>query len=291
MPDLQRPKFTKAAAMAALGLVAAGAFVAWRVEAAERPAGTFVGEHVTLRLVSAEPDAGGRLRSALLVGLDTGWKTYWIDPGDAGIPPAIDLSNSANIADAAVRYPAPSRFGDESVLSNGYLRPLAIALDLRERVPGETTQIRASVMLGICKDICIPVSADLAAEPERATAEDAAAVDAAFDALPRPSEADHGAFEAALSGDGKLLTVAAHVPSAAIVAGRDAAAELFVAGPQDWYFGRPAPARREGNRVTFDVPVLGRPRGAREAPLRVDAVLAFGSAAYETRGLEVSPRS
>src|SRR5690349_18182355 len=66
------------------------------------------GFHSSARLIS-----GGRQDAALLAGieitLDPGFKTYWRNPGDSGLPPRFDWSGSENVADVEIRYPAPYR--------------------------------------------------------------------------------------------------------------------------------------------------------------------------------------
>ena len=52
-----------------------------------------------------QADAEGRLNGMLDIELKPGWKTYWRDPGDAGVPPTIDVSASQNIVGARVRFP------------------------------------------------------------------------------------------------------------------------------------------------------------------------------------------
>jgi DsbC/DsbD-like thiol-disulfide interchange protein len=59
-----------------------------------------------IRLVTAgTPDAQGRIKGVLDIALDPGWKTYWRDPGDAGVPPQLDVSGSTNIAEAKLSFP------------------------------------------------------------------------------------------------------------------------------------------------------------------------------------------
>lgn len=274
--------------MLALGAMAAAGSGACVPQAAGIEGPAFSGDGVRLRLVSEQPDADGTLRAALLVELDPGWKTYWIDPGDAGMRPRIDLSGSRNIAGAVQRFPAPHRLDEDGLVSNVYSDPLAIALDLREAVPGESTEIRASVSLGVCKGVCIPVSAELVRKPEAATADDDADVEAAFAALPAAADADGGFLKAVLADGGKRLVASARMPAGASGEG-GGAADLFVAGPERWSFGGPAAVRRIGDTLAFTVPVLSRPREAGGAPLRIDAVLTLGTAAYQVQGLDVSP--
>src|ERR1700741_2164925 len=66
-----------------------------------------------VRLVTTgAPDESGVIAGVLQVDLKPGWKTYWRDPGDAGVPPTLDASGSDNVASVTVMWPAPERFPD-----------------------------------------------------------------------------------------------------------------------------------------------------------------------------------
>src|SRR5439155_1131118 len=43
------------------------------------------------------------------IGLDPGFKTYWRDPGESGLPPAFDWSRSENVAGLELWWPARDR--------------------------------------------------------------------------------------------------------------------------------------------------------------------------------------
>src|ERR1700712_2158489 len=67
--------------------------------------------HAAVRLL-----AGSRSGPVLLGGvafqLQPGWKTYWRNPGDSGVPPRFDFSKSENIEAVTVLWPAPTKFDD-----------------------------------------------------------------------------------------------------------------------------------------------------------------------------------
>src|SRR5450432_2293910 len=67
--------------------------------------------HSAVRLL-----AGSRGGAVLLGGiafqLQPGWKTYWRNPGDSGVPPRFDFSKSDNIEAVTVLWPAPMKFDD-----------------------------------------------------------------------------------------------------------------------------------------------------------------------------------
>ncbi len=59
---------------------------------------------------------GSRSGSVLLGGvamqLEQGWKTYWRNPGDSGVPARFDFSKSDNVEAVTVLWPAPTKFDD-----------------------------------------------------------------------------------------------------------------------------------------------------------------------------------
>jgi DsbC/DsbD-like thiol-disulfide interchange protein len=97
------------------------------------------------------------------IALEPGWKTYWRTPGDAGgLPPTFDWSKSANLAAAEVAFPAPHRFTDKSGSTIGYKDGVMLPVFLKPQDPGTPISLVVSLHYGICKDICIPVEAELA---------------------------------------------------------------------------------------------------------------------------------
>jgi DsbC/DsbD-like thiol-disulfide interchange protein len=266
---MRHPSAALAAALA-LPLSAAGPALA-------ADAASFRNEAVRLEMVmDAAPAAGEPLRGALLVDLQPGWTTYWRDPGEAGLAPALSFADGSG-APLAARWsqPAPLRLPEGDLFVNAYEGRTAFAVTF---VPSPRLPERVSVdlLIGVCREICVPVSARLEApvEPEPPLA-DRRAVRAAFAALPVPAAPGTVAVLPS-KGDGGALRV-----SAAPVG--DAPGELFVSSAPGWRFG---PARREdapdaAGRTVFAVPVTARPAGAPEnvLPERIDIVLASGDKA------------
>lgn len=206
-----------------------------------------------IRLVtSGNADASGRLEGVLEVALKPGWKTYWRDPGDSGVPPQLDISASTNISTATLSFPPPRRHDDGYGGWTGYDHPVALPIVFKLAAPDSPAGIHADVFLGMCETICIPVKATLKLDPASAAddAGDAAMVKAGFSALPGEAQADFGAK--ALPGSQDMLVVEATAP------GKPSAVDLFVAGEDGYMFG--PPSREEGaGKITFRVPVLSRP--------------------------------
>ena len=205
-----------------------------------------------VRLITTAPDSDGGIRGVLQIDLKSGWKTYWRDPGDAGVPPSIDVSASTNVGAATLDYPAPHRFDDGYSIWAGYKEPVSFPVTFAVPEPGKPSKIEADVFLGICETICIPVQTRFSIDPGTADdPADVAAVDAAVAALPGPEQPDFGVTMLAGNPD-EVLVEAAY-------AGDPDTVDFFLAGSDGYYFGPPKKLD-EGGRLTFSVPILDRPK-------------------------------
>jgi DsbC/DsbD-like thiol-disulfide interchange protein len=230
----------------------------------------------SVRLVtSGAPDDQGVLRGALQVELKPGWKTYWLDPGDAGVPPSLDVSVGSNVAAVDMALPAPRRFDDGVAKGAGYTEPVTFAVNFRLADPKTPATIDANVFLGVCKTICIPLKADLRVDPsaDADNADDAAIVQAAFDALPGPEQPDFGVT--VVAGGKDEVLVEAEFP------GEPDAVDFFLAGTDGYQFGPPE-RRAEGEQLLFSVPIVARPDKAPDKGGLTYTLVAAGGAVSGT---------
>ncbi|MEF2553111.1 protein-disulfide reductase DsbD domain-containing protein [Aurantimonas sp. A2-1-M11] len=244
------------------------------------PASSYASDQVNLRIVADAPGPGGTVRGAVLVDIAPGWHTYWLDPGASGIPPRIDFSGTQGLDATDLAFPAPLRFGEGLARANGYDRPLAIPFELSPQPGVSLDTVAASLAIGVCHEICIPVQAELAT---RAGAADVAQiVDAAFAALPAADGHLGRIRSATLPDGGDMLTV---VVETALDA---PSTDLFVLGPQGWYFDEPAPPVRNGDSLEFSVPVAGRPRGETGGPDAVEMVVTGAAGSFAAEAVPVA---
>jgi len=206
-----------------------------------------------VRLVTTgEPDAQGRLEGILDIHLDKGWKTYWRDPGDAGVPPSLEVTGSTNVTGAQLNFPAPQRHDDDFATWAGYNHSVALPIVFHVGNPGKPVKINAEIFLGICESICIPVHARLVLDPASNPDDsaDAAAVTTALKALPMPARP--GFDVDVVSSDENALLVQATLPAGT------AAADFFIAGGDGYSFATPKKIEKDG-KTQFSVEVLDRP--------------------------------
>ena len=158
---------------------------------------------VTLLPGRAEP-GGGRM-AGLMLDVAPEWKTYWRNPGAAGIPPQFDWSGSRNLASAEVFWPRPKFFESFGLTTLGYSGRVVFPVRLVPERPDRAIEIRLGLALGVCREICVlqETTVELRIEPG-APAVGAVLVAMAEAAVPRPG-AELGLTGAScrISGAGK----------------------------------------------------------------------------------------
>jgi suppressor for copper-sensitivity B len=181
------------------------------VQAAE--SNVFENPAVAARLISAEdgitPDAAS-VSLGLVLEYGEGWKGYWRTPGEVGLAPEVDWRDSSNLASAEILWPAPDRFEAFGIENFGYsgLVVLPIRATLKDR--GKPLQLRASVTLLTCSDVCVPHAFDLALDVPSGTGIDHVSADAIATFVARvPANADES--------DIRITTVAHDERSSALV--------------------------------------------------------------------------
>jgi DsbC/DsbD-like thiol-disulfide interchange protein len=143
------------AALAALPLVLPIAFTA----SAEVP-----GDMVRAEMLSGWRMENGAHMSALRLTLAPGWKTYWRAPGDGGIPPLFDWTGSGNLSGVTMSWPVPEVFYLNGMRSVGYAEAVIIPIEFRPTEDGAPIAVSGRIDIGVCEDICVPVSLVVAAD-------------------------------------------------------------------------------------------------------------------------------
>lgn len=104
----------------------------------------------------------GRRVAALKLVLEPGWKTYWRSPGDAGVPPLFDWSGSENLAGVTFHWPRPDVFESAGMRTLGYHDVMVLPFEARPVRADQPISLSATVDLGVCEDICVPVHLEIA---------------------------------------------------------------------------------------------------------------------------------
>jgi len=235
--------------------------------------------HSAVRLL-----AGSRSGAVLLGGiafqLDPGWKTYWRNPGDSGVPPRFDFSKSENIEAVTVLWPAPRKFDDGAGgHSLGYRDQIVLPLRIVAKHADKPVTLRADIDYAVCEKICIPVQAFAELPFTSVASTEDSTLFAALDSVPKPATiGDPNPLSIRdVKRDGKsTVLVDVVVPDTRAV-------NLFVEGPTpDWAL--PVPKLLEHSppgvkRFAFELE--GLPPGAKPEGAALKLTLVGGDRAYE----------
>ncbi len=210
-------------------------------------------EYATVHLHSGRAMEDGSRKAVLRVELKPGWKTYWRNPGDAGIPPHFDWEGSTNLKAVAIAWPTPVVFDTYGSRTIGYEERMVLPLLMTPVNTAEPIQIRLNFTYGICRDICIPAQQDIAMEIAPGAPEDGGYfLDRAAATAPI-SAAEGGliAHECKVEGAGKqrrfiaALSVERPMLSAPVIVAE---------GPDGVWFG-PVATRFQNGALTGEGPV------------------------------------
>jgi DsbC/DsbD-like thiol-disulfide interchange protein len=224
-----------------------------------------------VRLSALADSSRGRITALLEIEPAPGWKTYWRDPGDSGMPPQIDLSAAQNLKLLKIDYPVPEIGQDEAGRFIGYHQPVSLVLELAKPDPAKASTLSANVLVGFCKDICLPFQSTFNLpldDADRPQADEFMNIQMARAALPEAPSADFAVTKSGLSADraffdatiampGKEVPDIAVAPSSGVLLGRQT--EIVRGGVTDIrYPVSRLPRSLKGATVTLLVKSAGR---------------------------------
>lgn len=96
--------------------------------------------------------------------LEDGWHIYYKDPGDVGLPTEAQLTLPSGLSAGEFEYPAPTKIVLDDMTSLGYENEVLLASNIKAAQTlklGKKSAISAKISWALCKDECIPGSADL----------------------------------------------------------------------------------------------------------------------------------
>ena len=222
----------------------------------------------------------------LHLAIKSGWHVYWRNPGDSGLPTAIDWRLPPGFSAGNIRWPVPEHFVQSGIGNYGYagsadlLVPITVA---KQAVIGDTASLTADASWLACAEICIPGGASLslslpvAAGPVAPDPAAAALFAAVRRTLPLPAM-----FEtrfAASARDYRLL-----VPEEALAGLRDPTGTFF---PNDGSLIDHAAEPRSSRRSDGLEIVLEKGAATAAAPASLDGVLALRGKDGVERAFEI----
>ncbi len=133
---------------------------------AQQPAPRDPSPHSDVALVSdvASVQPGQSVTIALRLTLDAGWHTYWINPGDAGLPVKAAWTLPVGVTIGALQFPTPHLTPQPPLMSYGYEREVLVLAELHvpeNAAVGSSVQITGKADWLACADVCLPATGPL----------------------------------------------------------------------------------------------------------------------------------
>ena len=210
----------------------------------------------TARFVQGEFD-GEAHRAGLYIKLDPDWKTYWRNPGEAGIPPQISAVTSSNFQSLTIGFPLPKRYIDDSGEAIGYHDEVLFPLRLKPQDFTKPMQLKLEAFFGVCQQVCTPakINSELEFTPSSAPQPDAELITKWQARVPTVGII---AKSLMLSERSLVLDLAKPV------------ADIFVEGPDRYYFTKPD-FERESGKAWIDIKGLKNASDLKAVKLRITA--------------------
>ena len=200
----------------------------------------------------------GQIYSAgLYVKMMPDWKTYWRNPGVAGIPPSITAPTASNLASMEIDFPLPKRISNNGDEAFGYHDEVLFPLHLKPIDEGFPMSVHFSALFGVCQKVCLP-----------------AKLETILNFTPKsPPSADMDLIEQWQARVPKQGTIA----SAATIEGgvlklklMNTYDDIFIEGPEMYYFRAPD-FKSEAGSAFFKIDGLKTDSELKGANLRITA--------------------
>ncbi len=116
--------------------------------------------HVEVDLLAEKSavEPGKTLTVAVRERIDSGWHTYWINPGDSGEPTSIEWNLPAGFSAGAIQWPLPHVIPVGPLAEYGYDDEVVLLTEIQvpEKIDGDSVTLGAKVSYLVCREICIP---------------------------------------------------------------------------------------------------------------------------------------
>ncbi len=130
--------------------------------------GPVKGQHVTVEMISAGPEiaAGGTQTLGFVFTLEDKWHIYWKNAGFAGFPPSVKWKLPKEVKAGELLFAAPSRLPFQGLTDYGYednaTYPTVIEAGPTAKADkAGNVHLQASVHWLVCREVCVPGTADL----------------------------------------------------------------------------------------------------------------------------------
>ncbi|WP_108485188.1 protein-disulfide reductase DsbD domain-containing protein [Oceaniglobus ichthyenteri] len=211
------------------------------------------GDMATVDILPGWRTAQGTHMAAIRVTLAPGWKTYWRAPGDAGIPAQFDWHGSGNMGAVALHWPTPDVFYQNGMTSVGYHDQVILPVEITPRDAGAPIRMAGEINMGVCQDICVPITVQIAADLPAANGHKDARIRAALDDRPMTRRtAGVGQVTCAIAPARRGVAITATLQMPAL--GGDEFGVIELPGAPVWV--SQAETTRQGNTLTVRADIV-----------------------------------
>jgi thiol:disulfide interchange protein DsbD len=259
-PVVRSCGFLSAVAALALGAPSAGA---------QTPPARHVKVSLLADVEAVRP--GQPLTLGILLEMESGWHTYWRNPGDSGLPTRVRWDLPQGFAAGELQWPYPGRFKTGPLVSYGYEHEVLLPVEVRVPPSIGTPEVRVAARVDWleCQEACLPGRADvLLALPVRATSGPGPHA-ARFAETRRRLPARDPGWRISASAAPRGLSLVVRSPRGAVL--RDA--YFYSITPRVLDYAKPQPLAREG--AAHRMELARDPNGA--PPERLAGVLVAGT--------------
>ena len=100
---------------------------------------------------------------ALRIRMEPKWHSYWINPGDSGLPTKINWQLPGGWKAGEIQWPYPHKISTPPLMTYGYENDVWLLTKITppKNLPQKPVTLRAKADWLICQDSCLPAKADL----------------------------------------------------------------------------------------------------------------------------------
>jgi|GEM_PF-564253 len=117
-------------------------------------------EPVEVEIFLIDYQEKGKLRIGLYFKIEPGWYLYWLNPGEAGLPPQVEWKLPQGFSLTNLEFPSPEKFLSSGYVVYGYKKELLILANFSTpeafSFPArEATFIQAKLNWMVCQESCL----------------------------------------------------------------------------------------------------------------------------------------